>query len=241
MQRLSGVFMAVFAMLILIAACSSDDVPGTVTNGAAVPDSTGASAADATTVQAPDSLTTESSAAMTSDSLDAMTTESSEAIVSDSLDAMTTESSEAMMSDSPDAMTTELSRAMVADSPDAMSMTQASILLGMEDKLGSLLVDVDGRTLYLFTNDGPNVSNCTGGCAGQWPPLITMGDPIVGDGLFMDRVGSITRQDGTTQATYNGWPLYYFVGDGQPGDINGQNLGQVWFAVTPEGEAAPAQ
>ena len=104
-----------------------------------------------------------------------------------------------------------------------------------EGNLGVHLVDGDGMTLYLFTNDERNVSNCSGGCAGAWPPLITLGDPAAGEGVNEDRLSSITREDGSSQVTYNGWPLYYFSADEKPGDANGQDSRGIWFVVTPDG------
>ncbi len=104
---------------------------------------------------------------------------------------------------------------------------------------GQALVDGEGRSLYLFTNDTQNsgTSTCTGDCLVEWPPLFTDGDPVAGEGVDAAMLGTITLPDGTTQVTYNGWPLYYFDEDTAAGDANGQGLGGVWFLVTPAGEA----
>jgi predicted lipoprotein with Yx(FWY)xxD motif len=103
---------------------------------------------------------------------------------------------------------------------------------------GQALVDGEGRSLYLFTNDTQNsgASSCSGDCLVEWPPLLTDGDPVAGTGVDAALLGTITRDDGTTQVTYNGWPLYYFHEDTAAGDTNGQGLGGVWFLVTPAGE-----
>lgn len=104
---------------------------------------------------------------------------------------------------------------------------------------GSALVDAEGRSLYLFTNDTQNggSSACTGNCLTNWPPLLATGDPVAGDGAEASMLGTITRDDGTTQVTYNGWPLYYYAQDTAPGDANGQGVGSVWYLVSPTGEA----
>lgn len=103
---------------------------------------------------------------------------------------------------------------------------------------GQALVDGEGRSLYLFTNDTQNsgASSCSGDCLVEWPPLLTDGDPVAGTGVDAALLDTITRDDGTTQVTYNGWPLYYFHEDTAAGDTNGQGLGGVWFLVTPAGE-----
>ena len=103
---------------------------------------------------------------------------------------------------------------------------------------GQALVDGTGRSLYLFTNDTQDsgTSSCTGECLVNWPPLLTDGDPVAGTGVDAAMLGTITLPDGTTQVTYNGWPLYYYIDDAAAGDANGQGVGDVWFLVTPAGE-----
>ena len=103
---------------------------------------------------------------------------------------------------------------------------------------GQALVDGEGRSLYLFTNDTQNsgTSACTGDCLVEWPPLLSDGEPAAGEGVDAAMLGTITLPDGTTQVTYNGWPLYYFADDTAAGDALGQGLGGVWFLVSPTGE-----
>ena len=101
-----------------------------------------------------------------------------------------------------------------------------------------MLVEASGRTLYLFTSDEPSVSTCSGGCARAWPPLVTVGDPAAGEGVDGDLLGTVTREDGSVQVTYNGRPVYYYSGDDKPGDTNGQNVGSVWFTISTAGEPA---
>ncbi|HEX6033815.1 MAG TPA: hypothetical protein VFY83_05240 [Anaerolineales bacterium] len=114
----------------------------------------------------------------------------------------------------------------------------ATVNLSEVGTFGQALVDGQGRSLYLFTNDTQNsgTSSCTGECLVEWPPLLTDGDPVAGEGVDATKLGTITLPDGTTQVTYNGWPLYYFHEDVAAGDANGQGVGGVWFLVSPTGE-----
>lgn len=105
--------------------------------------------------------------------------------------------------------------------------------------LGTVLVDGTGRTLYLFESDTGTTSTCTGSCAGTWPALLTSGAPASGAGASSGMLGTTARDDGTTQVTYDGHPLYLYSGDSAAGDANGEGIGGVWFAVTTQG--APAQ
>ena len=127
------------------------------------------------------------------------------------------------------------SAAQAAEAP-ATSAGGATVSLGNNDKLGSFLVDDKGMTLYLFTKDTPNTSNCYDKCATAWPPLLTTGDPVAGEGVDAALLGTTNRTDGTVQVTYNGWPLYYYEKDKAPGDVIGQDVGGVWFVVSATGE-----
>jgi predicted lipoprotein with Yx(FWY)xxD motif len=102
-------------------------------------------------------------------------------------------------------------------------------------ELGTYLVDGDGRTLYLYTRDELGKSNCSGNCAQAWPPLIASTVPAAGEGLAATAFNTITRDDGAKQVTYNGWPLYYYARDAKAGDVTGQNVGNVWFVLSPNG------
>jgi predicted lipoprotein with Yx(FWY)xxD motif/plastocyanin len=116
----------------------------------------------------------------------------------------------------------------------------ASVTLTKNDALGSFLADDQGRSLYLYTKDTPNTSNCYDKCEQAWPPLFTQGAPTAGAGADAALLGTTTRKDGSVQATYNGWPLYYFVKDQKPGDVTGQNVGTVWFVVSAKGDKIEA-
>ena len=117
----------------------------------------------------------------------------------------------------------------------AMPGGPATVNVGQTAALGSFLVDSKGMTLYLFTKDSPNTSTCYGTCASYWPPLLTNGAPLAGSGVNAALLGSTTRTDGTSQVTYNGWPLYYYVSDKAEGDTTGQNVQGVWFVINPAG------
>ena len=119
----------------------------------------------------------------------------------------------------------------------------AAVLMKHNDTLGNILSDGEGRTLYLFTRDERNKSNCSGACLQRWPALLTVGDPKAGEGLDARLLGATKRDDGATQVTYNSWPLYYFAADDKPGDTKGQNVGGIWFVLSAAGRAvglAPA-
>jgi predicted lipoprotein with Yx(FWY)xxD motif len=106
--------------------------------------------------------------------------------------------------------------------------------------LGKILVDSQGRTLYLFEKDTGTTSTCSGDCAVDWPPVTATGKPTVGGGLSASKVATTRRSDGTSQVTYNGHPLYLFQGDKSSGDTNGQGLnafGALWYVVSPAGDA----
>jgi len=114
------------------------------------------------------------------------------------------------------------------------------VKLASDAKLGSYLVDEQGRTLYLYTKDDKNVSNCYDQCATAWPPLYTAAAPTGGQGVNGSLLGTTTRKDGKTQVTYNGYPLYYWVKDQKPGDTTGQGVGGVWYVISPAGEKITA-
>lgn len=106
-----------------------------------------------------------------------------------------------------------------------------------DTSLGSIVVDSFGLTVYVFDRDtaGSGVSTCSGHCLEAWPAVhpLSTGDPVV-DGVTGD-VGVITGTDGKPQLTLNGLPLYYFVNDKAPGDVEGQAAASVWWVVGPDG------
>jgi len=107
-----------------------------------------------------------------------------------------------------------------------------------ETDAGTSLVGPDGMTLYVFTQDSDGTSTCTDGCADTWPPFTV--DPAAsveaGDGVT-GALATIEREDGATQVTYDGMPLYFYAQDSEPGDATGDGVGGVWHAVGPDGSA----
>lgn len=114
--------------------------------------------------------------------------------------------------------------------------TEASVKVVQDATLGKFLADEQGRTLYLFTKDTKDTSNCYDNCAKAWPPLLSAGKPKGMDGVDASLLGTTQRKDGTMQVTYKGYPLYYYTPDQQPGDIKGQGVGSVWYVISPTGE-----
>ncbi|MBL0886267.1 hypothetical protein HGK34_08290 [Myceligenerans sp. I2] len=113
----------------------------------------------------------------------------------------------------------------------------AAASLGVADTdLGTIVTDGDGMTVYQFDSDtqGSGESTCAGECLAAWPP-VHGGDDVQADGVTGE-IGTITGSDGEPQLTLDGWPLYYFASDTQPGDTMGQGVKGVWWVVTPQGE-----
>lgn len=130
--------------------------------------------------------------------------------------------------------TTSTTSAPDTTAPGDTTTTAAAAGAGVLQVRDGYLVDGEGRSLYLFLPDEQGESTCYDQCAENWPPLEGEVEP--GEGVDPALVGSIARDDGTNQVTYNGWPLYYFAADFEPGETNGQGLNDVWFLVTAEGE-----
>ncbi|MBI5877366.1 MAG: hypothetical protein HZB53_06930 [Chloroflexi bacterium] len=102
-------------------------------------------------------------------------------------------------------------------------------------QLGKFLADGDGHTLYMYTKDTLNVSNCYDKCAQAWPVVVPLGKPTVKEGVNEALVGATQRKDGTMQLTYNGWPIYYYAQDSTAEPTKGQAVGKVWWVVSGEG------
>jgi predicted lipoprotein with Yx(FWY)xxD motif len=116
------------------------------------------------------------------------------------------------------------------------SASQATVQVANNPTYGSILADSSGQTLYIYTQDAPNLSRCTGACATLWPPLTVAGTatPTAGPGVT-GHLGTFRRTDGREQVTINGQPLYTYSGDKQPGQAAGQGLLNQWFVVMPSG------
>ena len=155
--------------------------------------------------------------------------------------AEATTTTEATASASATEAPTETAAATEAatESPAAGGTT---ISVATEGDLAPYLVGPEGLTLYMFTNDADGVSNCSGQCATNWPPLVVAdGEEPTASEDAPGELGVIEREDGLgRQVTYNGMPLYYWVGDTAPGQTSGHEVGGVWFVVPPTEAAASA-
>lgn len=125
------------------------------------------------------------------------------------------------------------------DSDDDDGSSRSTEVEAEDSSLGTILTDSDGNTLYVFFADTDGDSTCYDDCAENWPALRARGELEAGDGVDASLLGTTERTDGVLQVTYGGQPLYFFAGDQQPGDTNGQGIGDVWFVVAPDG--APVQ
>jgi predicted lipoprotein with Yx(FWY)xxD motif len=126
-----------------------------------------------------------------------------------------------------------------ATTPASPEKTGAAVVsLGSVAKLGRVIVDTQGHTLYDFHKDKGTTSACYGACEQGWPPLTTTGAPQAGEGAQSSKLGTTKRKDGTMQVTYAGHPLYTFVEDKKPGEANGNDIdafGAQWYALEASG------
>ena len=125
-------------------------------------------------------------------------------------------------------------------SPAASPAATGATIAVAPSKLGQILVDGKGMTVYLFVVDTGTTSNCYTSCATIWPPVLTTGAAQAGAGANASLLGTTTRTDGKTEVTYAGHPLYYFVQDKAAGDTTGQGIngfGGLWWVVSPSGAA----
>ena len=128
-----------------------------------------------------------------------------------------------------------------ATSAPSAATGAATIQAAKVPGVGTVLTNGDGMTLYLFEADTGTTSTCSGDCATNWPPVTTSGNATGTMGATSSMLGTTTRDDGSTQGTYNGHPLYTFVGDTSSGQATGQGInafGGLWYAVTTAGTAA---
>jgi predicted lipoprotein with Yx(FWY)xxD motif len=124
--------------------------------------------------------------------------------------------------------------------PTSGGQSSVAMVKATGTKLGQILVDGNGRTLYLFEKDRPDQSACSGACVAAWPVAQSSTTPKAGSLVKASLLSTIKRTDGTTQVTYNKHPLYYYSGDSASGQQNGQGLsafGALWYVVAPSGTA----
>jgi predicted lipoprotein with Yx(FWY)xxD motif len=122
-------------------------------------------------------------------------------------------------------------------SAEATDEAAAIIVEAAETDAGTSLVGPDGMTLYIFTQDTDGTSTCYEDCAAAWPPFeVDAGATVeAGEGVTGE-LGITERDDGASQVTYEGMPLYFYAADAEPGDATGEGVGDVWFIASPEGQ-----
>lgn len=109
-----------------------------------------------------------------------------------------------------------------------------SVMLFQQPAVGEFLTDGSGRTLYFFASDTSGVTACTGACIANWPPFSS--GPLVAPSTLKNTdFSGGKRADGGMQSLYQNRPLYYFIKDTKPGDINGQGVNNVWFVANMSG------
>jgi predicted lipoprotein with Yx(FWY)xxD motif len=137
----------------------------------------------------------------------------------------------------PQATTTTAEKPDRPDKPEKQP-PGTEIIVG-ESQYGGVLFDSGQRAIYLFDKETTESSECYGACAEAWPPVLTDGDPVAGKGIDQRLLGTTERDDGSTQVTYDGQPLYYYIDDprGQVLCHNVSEFGGLWLALQPSGEA----
>jgi predicted lipoprotein with Yx(FWY)xxD motif len=121
---------------------------------------------------------------------------------------------------------------------NSLNPGKTQVKAAAKGSLGKVLVDDDGQTLYVFAKDPKKKSTCYGACASVWPPVTTAGKPGGKGGVSVSKLGTIKRDDGTSQVVYNGRPLYYYQADTDPDDADGQGVkqfGAPWFVLFASG------
>ena len=114
-------------------------------------------------------------------------------------------------------------------------------IVASESDFGTMLFDETGQAIYLFDVETSSEPRCYDACAEAWPPVLTKGEPVAGEGLDAALLGTVERADGTVQVTYGDHPLYFYAHEGKNEVLchdvflNGGN----WYVVQPNGDAAP--
>ncbi|WP_239337140.1 hypothetical protein [Frankia sp. CiP3] len=121
------------------------------------------------------------------------------------------------------------------DTPATQAAEPVAVKIA-DSSLGPILTDQDGRTLYAFAEDKNGTSTCTGQCVATWPALVSRTPVVAGTGTDKGLLSQVTRAEGTNQAVYGDWPLYLYVGDMGPGDVDGQGVDGVWFVIGADGK-----
>ena len=122
------------------------------------------------------------------------------------------------------------------DADDARQPDGTKVRVG-DSEFGRMLFDAKGQAIYIFERDPAGRSVCHGKCAEAWPPVLTDGEPVAGDGVKARLLGTVERDGGNLQVTYAGKPLYFYAHEG-PGEVLCHNVnlnGGLWWVVGPSG------
>lgn len=134
--------------------------------------------------------------------------------------------------------------ALAVSAAVAEAAESVTIEIRTAEPYGEHLTAQEGHAVYLFSGDRENESICYDACAVAWPPVVTEGEPVAGEGVDEDKLGTTARKDGSTQVTFSGSPLYYFIQDDAAGNVSGQGstgFGGAWHLVGPDGEKIEQQ
>jgi predicted lipoprotein with Yx(FWY)xxD motif len=222
----------VLALTLALAGCGGSVATSAVTSGGTA--ALTASLAATTTAATSSAATTASAAATTSSAVVTSSAAPVTSSASTASAAVTTSAAATSSAATSSAAAVTTSAASTASAAAASSGSAAiTVQVRTDPKLGPLLTDPAGRTLYWYTKDTAGVSNCTGGCLAAWPAFGATGALALPAGT-PGTLGTITRTDnGATQVTYDNMPLYYYAKDAAPGDTTGQGVGKIWWVVTP--------
>ncbi|MEF8834297.1 MAG: hypothetical protein V5A42_05505 [Halofilum sp. (in: g-proteobacteria)] len=131
--------------------------------------------------------------------------------------------------------------AMTLAVPVATLAAGVTLQVQRKEALGRYLTDGQGMTLYRFAGDAQGRSTCQVSCLNTWVPVIARADPVAHRGVDPAKLATMERASGARHVTYDGWPLYHYAGDRQPGDTKGhgaEDFGARWYAVSPDGGRA---
>lgn len=142
---------------------------------------------------------------------------------------------------SEESMTDDLTAESVTESMTlAEEAVPGTVITTASSDFGEILFDGNQQAIYLFDKEASSTPECYDDCAAAWPPVLTAGAPVAAGGIDAALLGTTARTDGTTQVTYGGHPLYFYVDEG-PGEVKCHNVtgfGGLWLVITPTGAAA---
>ncbi|MEV7396409.1 hypothetical protein [Aeromicrobium sp. NPDC092404] len=137
--------------------------------------------------------------------------------------------------------TPSASRTTTPGSEPAPKPSTGTEIVVADSEFGPMLFDSREQAIYLFDLEETEAPKCYGECAKAWPPVLTEGEPLAGDGVDASLLGTFRRAEGTMQVTYGGHPLYYYAHEG-PGEVECHDVflnGGNWYVVQPDGSRAP--